>query len=193
MLMSVLLLAMTAPSIRSQESGSGSVPYVTLYKEEGFRGESEKFLIGEYAKLEGGWKDEAKSIALVGGVRAQLFDKERFEGKKLVVENSLYKIEGDFRGETASMIVEPFECQYVIAYKNTIFRGNSKTFQIGEYPKLTDGWDDMQSVDLCGKVSVTLFKDENFEGESQTITSDRIDLGKFRKNVESMRIEAAPQ
>lgn len=166
-------------------------PYVTGYKDEGFRGESEKFLIGEYPKLESRWKDQIKSISLTGAVRVTLFDKEKFEGKKLVVETSLYKLEGDIKGETASMIVEAFTCEYATAFKDSIFRGNSKQFTIGKYEKLQDGWDDMKSIDLCGAVSVTLYKKENFEGETLKVENDRIDLGKFSKNVKSMVVEAA--
>lgn len=174
----------------AEDSGS-SVSYITVYKEEGFRGESEKFLIGTYNKLTGGWKDEIKSIALIGAVRVTLFDKEKLEGKKLVVEQNMYKLE-DFEEKTASMLVEPFSCQYAIAYKDTIYRGNSKQFQVDRYAELRDGWDDMESMELCGNVTVTLFKKKNFEGESITINKDRIDLGEFRKDVESMIVEAAP-
>src|SRR5262245_11469686 len=60
--------------------------YIVVYKEEGFRGESEKFLVGQYATLESRWKDKIKSISLVGSVRATLFDKEQFDGKKVIVE-----------------------------------------------------------------------------------------------------------
>src|SRR5262245_9126883 len=91
-------------------------PYITVYKEEGFHGESEKFLVGQYATLEDRWKDKIKSVALSGGVRATLFDKEQFNGRKVVVEQSLYKLPGEMRGETASIIVEPFSCQYATVY-----------------------------------------------------------------------------
>ena len=174
------------------EVGTAPPPpaYATGYKGEGFHGESEKFLVGEYRVMEKGWKDEIKSIALTGAIRVTLYDKEQFEGKKLVIEHSMTKL-GDMGGEASSMIVEPFTCSYVTAYKKTMYEGNSKEFQVGDYPQLENGWDDMQSLDLCGGVEVTLFNKENYMGESQTIKSGRIDLGKFRKKVKSMKIVAA--
>ena len=66
--------------------------YATGYKGEGFHGESEKFLIGQYPKMEHGWKDEVKSITINGAVRVTVFDKEQFEGKKLVIEHSMTKL-----------------------------------------------------------------------------------------------------
>jgi hypothetical protein len=166
--------------------------YIVVYKDEGFHGESEKFLVGQYATLESRWKDQIKSVALVGSVRATLFDKEQFGGKKVVAEQSLYKLPGDMRGETASLIVEPFSCAYAIAYKDTTYRGESRQFPVGEYPKMSDGWDNTESMELCGQVSVTLFTKSNFEGDTVTINTDRIDLGKFRKKVKSMKVEAHP-
>lgn len=171
------------------EVGTVTAPpaYITGYKGEGFHGESEKFLIGEYRTMEKGWKDEIKSIALTGAVRVTLYDKEQFEGKKLVIEHSMTKL-GDMAGEASSMLVEPFTCSYVTAYKKTMFEGNSKEFQVGDYPELANGWDDMQSLDLCGGVEVTVFTKENFQGEYLNIKNGRIDLGKFRKKVKSMKI-----
>ena len=155
-------------------------------------GESEKFLVGQYATLDSRWKDEIKSVALVGSVRATLFDKEQFDGKKVVVEQSLYKLPGDMRGETASLIVEPFSCSYVIAYKDTTYKGESRQFPVGEYPKVSDGWNNMESLELCGQVSATLFSKENYQGDTVTVNTDRIDLGKFKKKVKSMKVEAHP-
>jgi hypothetical protein len=171
-------------------TATASQPYVTGYKGEGFHGESEKFLIGEYRVMEKGWKDEIKSITLTGAVRVTLYDKEQFEGKKLVIEHSMPKL-GDMGGEASSMLVEPFTCSYVTAFKKTMYDGNSKEFQIGDYPELTNGWDDMQSIDLCGGVEVTMYKEKGFAGESQTLKTGRIDLGKFRKKVKSMKVVAA--
>jgi hypothetical protein len=142
--------------------------------------------------MEQGWKDEIKSISLTGAVRVTLFDKEQFEGKKLVIEHAMSKL-GDMAGEASSMIVEPFTCSYVTAYKKTMFEGNSKEFQAGEYPDVSDGWDDMQSMDLCGGVEVTVFNKEGFQGESVTIRDGRIDLGKFRKKVKSMKVVSGTQ
>jgi hypothetical protein len=168
-------------------TAAGTPPYITAYKDEGFRGESEKFLVGDYKEMESGWKDEIKSIAITGAVRVTLFDKEQFEGKKLVVEHSIPKL-GDFGGETESMIIEPFVCSYAIVFKKTLFDGESKEFRVGEYPELKDDWDDVQSIALCAGISATLYNKENFQGESVTIQGSRIDLGKFKKKVKSMKV-----
>jgi hypothetical protein len=109
----------------------------------------------------------------------------------VVVEQNMKKLPGDMRGETASIIVAPFTCSYAIAYKDTVYGGDSRQFPVGEYPELKDGWSNMQSLELCGEVKATLFKKSNYEGESATISTDRIDLGAFRKKVKSMKIEAA--
>jgi hypothetical protein len=162
--------------------------YIVVYKEEGFHGESEKFLVGQYATLESRWKDKIKSVSLVGSVRATLFDKEQFDGKKVIVEQSMYKLPGDMRGETASMIVENFTCAFVIAFKDTTYHGDSRQFPVGEYPKLNDGWDNMESLELCGQVTAELFKKENFQGESVKIDTNKIDLGKFSKKTKSMKV-----
>ena len=41
------------------------------------------------------------------------------------------------------------------------------------------------------ELEVTLFNKEGFQGESVTIKSGRIDLGKFRKKVKSMKVVSA--
>lgn len=179
------------PRLEAQATAGSSTEtpsYIVVYKEEGFRGESEKFLIGQYGKLESRWKDEIKSVALVGSVRATLFDKEQFGGNKVIVEQNLHKLPGNMRGETASLVVENFSCAYAIAYKDTTYSGDSRQFPVGEYPKMSDGWDNMKSLELCGQVTVTLFKKSEFQGESVTINTDRIDLGKFAKNAKSMKV-----
>ena len=174
------------------QSGVGTAgeppAYITVYKEEGFRGESEKFFVGEYRTMQKDWKDEIKSIAISGPVRATLFDKEQLEGRKVVVEHSIPKLPDEMRGETASMLVEPFTCSYIVAFKKTMFEGDSREFRAGEYPELDGGWDDMQSLHLCGGMTATVYTKKNFLGESDTIKTGRIDLGKFRKKVESMKV-----
>lgn len=192
LILTIAVCSLGVPLLQAQAAASSSTEtpsYVVVYKEEGFRGESEKFLIGQYGKLDDRWKDEIKSVSLVGSVRATLFDKEQFGGRKVVAEQNLYKLPGEMRGETASLIVETFSCEYAIAYKDTIYRGESRQFPVAEYPKLTDGWDGMESMELCGQVTVTLFTKSNYEGESVTIDTDRIDLGKFKKKAKSMKVQ----
>lgn len=191
LILTVFFCNIPVPQLLAQAAASTTAEtpsYVVVYKEEGFRGESEKFLIGQYGTLESRWKDQIKSVSLVGSVRATLFDKEQFEGNKVVVEQSLYKLPGNMRGETASIIVETFACSYAIAYKDTAYRGDSRQFPVGDYAKLTDGWDDMESMELCGQLAVTVFSKSNFEGDSVTMSTGRIDLGKFRKKVKSMKV-----
>lgn len=191
--LTVALCSFVVPNLQAQAAAGSSTEtpsYIVVYKEEGFRGESEKFLIGQYGTLDNRWKDEIKSITLVGAVRGELFDKEQFGGKKVVVEQSMYKLPGDMRGETASLIVETFSCAFAIAYKDTTYRGDSRQFPVGDYPKLSDGWDNMESLELCGQVTATLFTKSNFEGDSVTLDTDHIDLGKFRKKAKSMKVAA---
>jgi hypothetical protein len=174
-------------------SGNNDEPlrgaYVIAYKDEGFKGESIRFSIGEYKDLNGDWDDEIESIALVGPVRVILFDDDDFEGDKLMLEQSAYELE-DLDEDAGSLIVEPFNCSSVAVYKNTVFKGKYKNFHAGEYPKLNDGWSgNIESVDLCGGVKITLFEDENFEGASLQIEQDQIDLGDFNGRAESMIVE----
>jgi hypothetical protein len=193
LMLAVIFCSLDISKLQAQAAASSTTEppsYVTVYKEEGFRGESEKFLIGQYGKLDGGWKDKIKSVTLVGSVRVTLFDKEQFDGRKVVAEQSLYKLPGEMRGETASLIVESFSCTYAVAYKDTMYHGDSRQFPVGEYPKMTDGWNNMQSMELCGQLTVTLFNKDNFEGESMTLDKDHIDLGKFKKKAKSMKIQA---
>jgi hypothetical protein len=192
----VLLFFIFLASINLQAQSAVGTPgetpaYITAYKEEGFRGESEKFLIGEYRTMPKGWKDEIKSIAISGAVRVTIYDKEQYAGDKVVVEHSIPKLPGEMRGEASSMQVEPFSCSYIVAFKKTMFEGDSREFRAGEYPELDGGWDDMQSIHLCGGMSVTVYTKKNFEGESATINNGRIDLGKFRKKVESMKVTSS--
>ncbi len=166
-------------------SSTSTTPYITAYKDEGFHGEREKFLIGEYPKLDDRWRDEIKSVAIVGPVRVTLFDKEQFGGRKQVLEHSTAKLEDEMRGEAASMIVEEFKCSYATGYKKTLFEGESREFRVGDYP---EGWDDMQSMYLCGGIEVTVYDKENYQGKSLTLKTGRIDLGPFRKKVKSMKV-----
>jgi len=166
-------------------ASKSSTPYITVYKDEGFHGESEKFLIGEYPQMEKGWKDEIKSISITGPVRVTLFDKEQFGGSKQVIEHSIAKLDNEMRGEAASMIVEEFKCSYATGYKKTMFEGESREFRVGDYP---EGWDDMQSLFLCGGIEVTVFDKKNYEGKSMTFKTGRIDLGAFRKKVKSLKV-----
>ncbi|HEY7160804.1 MAG TPA: hypothetical protein VH815_06065, partial [Acidobacteriota bacterium] len=144
-----------------------------------------KFLIGEYPKMDDRWKDEIKSVQITGPVRVTLFDKEQFGGRKQVIEHSTTKLVGEMRGEAASMIVEEFKCSYATGYKKSMFEGESKEFRVGDYP---EGWDDMQSLYLCGGIEVTVYDKKNYEGKSMTLKTGRMDLGPFRKKVKSMKV-----
>jgi hypothetical protein len=177
--------ALTAISDESLNHG-----YVVAYKDEGFKGESTRFSIGEYKELKGDWEDEIESIELVGPVRVILFDDDGFEGDKLLLEHSAYELD-DLDEEAESMIVEPFNCSSAAVFKKTKFRGKVKNFKAGEYPKLDDGWgDSIESVDICGDVKITLFEDENFAGNSLQIEQDQIDLNDFNARAKSMIVEA---
>jgi hypothetical protein len=183
----LFVLGITTTAIYAQSevgSSTSSTPYITAYKDEGFHGESEKFLIGKYSTLEKGWQDEIQSVAIVGPVRVTLFDDEQFEGKKVVLEHSTAKLH-DMRGEAKSMIVEEFKCSYATTFKETMFEGDSKQFQVGEYADVSDDW---ESLDVCAGIEVTLYDKKDFQGESVTHRSSRIDLGKFRKKVKSMKV-----
>ncbi|HEY7162451.1 MAG TPA: hypothetical protein VH815_14390, partial [Acidobacteriota bacterium] len=106
-LLFVFGISVAAVFAQSETGASTSTtPYVTVYKDEGFHGEREKFLIGEYPKMDDRWKDEIKSVQITGPVRVTLFDKEQFGGRKQVIEHSITKLVGEMRGEAASMIVE---------------------------------------------------------------------------------------
>ncbi|HSE39574.1 MAG TPA: beta/gamma crystallin-related protein [Acidobacteriota bacterium] len=173
----------------NDEDLRGGSGYIIAYKDEGFEGKSKRFPIGEYKKLKDGWDDDIESVQIVGDVRVTLFDDDDFEGDKLLLEHSAYELE-DLDEEAESMIVEPFNCSSVTVYKKTEFRGKSKTFQAGEYPKLEDGWSgSIESVDLCGGLKVTLYEDENFAGPSLQIEQDQMDLDDFNKKAESMIVE----
>jgi Beta/Gamma crystallin len=166
-----------------------SVPYVMAYKEKGFRGKSQRYDVGDYGQLED-WKDDIQSVQLIGGVRIVLYDKEQYQGKNMVVERSTADL-GDFREKAASLRVEPFQCQVAIAYKKTTFEGTPREFPVGEYRTLTNGWEDeIQSIDICGNVRVTLYDKKEFEGDKETVEKGTIDLGKFRKKAASMIVEA---
>ena len=72
-----------------------------------------------------------------------------------------------------------------------MFEGESREFRVGDYP---DGWDDMQSLFLCGGIEVTVFDKENFQGKTMTFRQGRIDLGPFRKKVKSLKVvESVPE
>ena len=177
------------PTISAQDDAELRDAYVIGYKDKGFKGESIRFPIGQYKDLAGDWDDEIESIALVGPVRVILFDDDDFEGDKLLLERSAYKLK-DLEEDAESLIVEPFKCSLVAVYKDTVYRGKVKNFPAGEYPKLNDGWSgNIESVDLCGGVKITLFEDENFEGASMQIQQDQIDLGDFNGKAESMIVE----
>ncbi len=185
-LLFVLGISISVIYAQSETGASTSTtPYVTVYKDEGFHGEREKFLIGEYPKMDDRWKDEIKSVQIIGPVRVTLFDKEQFGGRKQVIEHSMSKLEGEMRGEAASMIVEEFKCSYATGYKKSMFEGESKEFRVGDYP---EGWDDMQSLYLCGGIEVTVYDKKDYEGKSMTLKTGRMDLGPFRKKVKSMKV-----
>jgi hypothetical protein len=180
-----VLAAITIEAQSEVGSSTSSTPYVTVYTDEGFHGESEKFLIGEYPKIDDRWKDEIKSVQITGPVRVTLFDKEQFGGRKQVIEHSTAKLVGEMKGEAASMIVEEFKCSYATGYKKSMFEGESKEFRVGDYP---EGWDDMQSLYVCGGIEVTVYDKKNYEGKSMTLKTGRMDLGAFRKKVKSMKV-----
>lgn len=188
----IVFLSVTKTQAQTEVGASKSnTPYITVYKDEGFHGESEKFLVGEYPQMDKGWKDEIKSISISGPVRVTIFDKEQFGGRKQVIEHSIAKLDNEMRGEAASMIVEEFKCSYATGYKKTMFEGESREFRVGDYP---DGWDDMQSLFLCGGIEVTVYDKANYQGKSTTFKTGRIDLGAFRKKVKSLKVvESAPE
>jgi hypothetical protein len=184
----MLMVGASTQIANGNDEGSGN-GYIIAYRDKGFEGKSKRFPIGEYEELKDGWDDEIKSIQLVGDVRVTLFDHDDFEGDKLLLEHSAYELE-DLDEEAESMIVEPFNCSSVTTYKKKDFRGKSRTFQAGEYPKLDDGWSgSIESIDLCGRMRVTLFQDENFAGPSLQIQQDQMDLSDFNGKAKSMIVE----
>jgi hypothetical protein len=189
-----LIVFVSVMKIQAQtEEGSSTTttntPYITVYKEEGFRGESEKFLIGEYNTLEDRWKDEISSVAITGPVRVTLYDKAQFGGRKVVLEQSTAKL-GVMRGEAKSLVVEEFKCSYAKGFKDTMFEGDSREFRVGDDP---NGWDDMQSIFVCGGIEVTVYDKANFQGNAMKIKTSRIDLGAFRKKVKSLKVVESAQ
>lgn len=80
--------------------------FVTVFKEPGYQGTVREFDIGRYSSLDNDWDDEIESLQLSGNVRVILFDREDFEGERMVVERDTLDL-GDFRKKAASMIVEP--------------------------------------------------------------------------------------
>ena len=146
-------------------------------------------LPGRYPILDASWNDEISSVVLTGNVRVILYDKKNFQGKTMVLERSSPDLE-EFKNKAASLVVELTSRAFITAFKDAGFRDSAREFEIGRYSQLDDGWDDaIESIELTGSVRVILFDERNFECQQMVITSDTLDLNRFRKRAASLIVE----
>lgn len=99
--------ATEVPQHETTKSPQDENTKVTVFAEEGFKGDMQQYDIGRYPSLD---KDKIESIQLSGNVRAILFDRPNFQGQRLVIEKDTADL-GDlkFASRASSMIVEPVQ------------------------------------------------------------------------------------
>lgn len=82
------------------------------------------------------------------------------------------------------------DTEAVIAFAETGYHGSSRTYAVGRYDYLEDGWDDkIQSMRIQGRYHVVLYDKPNFQGDRIELDHDSADLAGFRKKAASMVIE----
>jgi hypothetical protein len=166
--------------------------YITVYNDSNFGGATQRFSVGQYASLAGSWDDEIESITLTGNVRVILYEKRNWSGSNVVLERNSADLEG-FKKKASSLLVEPSYRMFATAFKETAYRESARDFPLGRYPVLDDGWaNEIESIDLNGNVCVRLYEKPNFQGLQVMIDQDTPDLSSFKKQAQSIIVEACP-
>jgi hypothetical protein len=162
------------------------------------------------------WNDRISSIQLRGRAELEVYRDKNFKGPSQIITRSIPDLGTVFRANWNNMIssfkfntidsesVKP----QVIFYENPYYSGNSFIMYAGTVEKkLRDKrlgdklnslvrrktWNDkIESIKIIGNLTVIVYEDESFEGESHILTQDVPNLDtlqyKFRNKISSIKV-----
>ncbi|WP_141620346.1 beta/gamma crystallin-related protein [Myxococcus sp. AB036A] len=169
---------------------------ITVYYEEDFNGTHVDLPPGNYtrAQLEarGIGNNTISSVRVPPGVKAVLFKDDNFTGDQLEVVANAESL-GALNNNTSSIrvITVPVQPRARFFYKEQ-FEGKEVDLPPGQYLQADlerYGIDNntISSVKPVG-LTVILYKNDNFSGESLTVTADASSLGALHNNTSSIKI-----
>ncbi len=169
---------------------------ITVFYNEDFEGKQVDLPPGNYTQAQlaalGIENNTISSVKVPPGVKAILFKNDGFTGDQLEVVANAEKL-GALNNNTSSIrvISVPVQPRARFFYKEN-FDGKEVDLPPGQYTQALlelYGIDNntISSVKPTG-LSVTLYKNDNFSGETLLVTSDASSLGALNNNTSSIRI-----
>jgi len=210
-----LIIALTVLAAWTGTAAADHDRGVTLYRDVGFRGQSQTFADGDEVRELGGraiGNDSVSSVRLDAGCRVTLYADEGFRGEAITLSEDVADLRSTYFGQdrASSLAVECRRPGWfdggtperpdggggdgVTLYEDVDFRGRSETFLRND-PRLRDNFirqDEVSSARVAPGCVATLYEHADYRGRSTTLRHDEPDLRGTRVGndaVSSIRVE----
>jgi len=172
-----------------------SLPVVTVYQDEKYKGQSKSFSVGNYPQMSlYGFNDIISSIQIQSGYRCIAFEHTNYEGTSRIYEGDQLSLPG-FNDTISSLKVEKIVDQLppvVTVYQDENYKGLSKSFSVGNYPQMSQyGFNDIiSSIRVQSGYRCTFYKDAYYKGDSFCVECDVSYVGRsFNDKISSLKVE----
>ncbi len=176
---------------------------ITLYKDCYYQGSSKNLGVGNYRTYQLGiGNDQLSSIRIPSGFRVTLYRDDNFRGQSITLAADDDCFATNWNDNVSSIKVERTgggdwsnnsgENDGVTLFKDCYYRGRSKNLGTGDYltNQLGIGNDQLSSIRIPNGFRVTLYRDDNFRGQSITLTADDdCFTTNWNDNVSSIKVE----
>ena len=203
------LLALGASLPRDAFSQGRGRDQVCVYEHADYGGWEQCFGPGDVVRDLGNLRNQISSVRIFGRAEITLFQHPEFQGRQIVIDQSMTNLPRGWNDETDSLRVDAAGFSgrprpgsrredRVCVYQHAGFRGNSRCFDSGdEVPNLRDiGWNDgISSIRTFG-TRVAVFEDADFGGQRLIVEQDIDDLtrvsaggrGNWNDRISSLRV-----
>ena len=209
-LCALVALGASLPRDAFSQQGRGR-DQVCVYEHADYGGWEQCFAPGDVVRDLGNLRNQISSVRIFGRAEITLFQHPEFQGRQLVIDESMTNLPRGWNDETDSLRVDAasFEGRRrsgarredrVCVYQHAGFRGNSQCFDAGdEVPNLREiGWNDaISSIRVFGGTRVAVFEDGDFQGQRLIVEQDIADLtqvgaaggrGNWNDRISSLRV-----
>lgn len=182
---------------------------VCVYEHADYGGWEACYGVGEAVRDLGNARNQISSVRIFGRAEITLFEHPNFQGRQLVIDNSVTNLPRGWNDETDSLRVDSPSFgerrrgerreDRVCVYQHVGFRGNSRCFDAGDevYDLREIGWNDgISSIRTFGGTRVAVFEDAGFQGQRLIVEQDIADLtqvgaggrGNWNDRISSLRV-----
>ena len=187
-LCALIALAVSLPRDAFSQGRPGR-DQVCVYEHADYGGWEQCYGVGEAARDLGNLRNQISSVRIFGRAEITLFEHPGFQGRQLVIDNSVTNLPRGWNDQTDSLRVDPASFgdrrrgerheDRVCVYQHAGFRGNSRCFDAGDevYDLREIGWNDgISSIRTFGRTRVAFFEDAGFQGQRLIVEQDIADL-----------------